>query len=544
MTFPRVNPLGWALFELLTSAQMNQLDTDHINAIDGVNGGEYVFQSGANGNGTLVWDFENVPLDGAVIGQFQIIQGQQPIGLYVTGDFSPVDSFGLAVDVDSLGSLTDNGRRDGFISAAYGKRANGVAGIGGQVDDSFGGSDSSGGDGIEGTGGRVVGGDQDGNGGIGVTGDGATTTSASLLSECGAGGVFRGGDGVDVALRIPGHGVVGFGGISSSAVGGAGGNFIGGQSLNDISGAGVIATGGDGDEAGEGGIFTGGVSALANPAFAGVFAIGGETTVGDTGGVGLVASGGEGQLRGGVAITAQAGSDAAGDNDNPGIVVFSVDSGDGVQIFMVSPTTEGGNAYYGRMVAGNYEGLRLESIDLTPIRPMVFLEPTALPTDAGEEGGVYFDSNSGRLAFFNGNAGADDVGLGTPVYEPIATVPSDKGAGLVGGDVPIIRAVLQRTGIGLISVVSSRSIEPFTIAITGGGNINLTVTFDSPLPSGNYVALCVNNQLLGTDSDRWTTGSAVATSVNFRLFAAGATTPEDLLASAWAISIVVYAPGE
>lgn len=41
MTFPRVNLLGWALFEELTSAQMNQLDIDHSNAVDGLNGGTY-----------------------------------------------------------------------------------------------------------------------------------------------------------------------------------------------------------------------------------------------------------------------------------------------------------------------------------------------------------------------------------------------------------------------------------------------------------------------------------------------------------------------
>lgn len=41
MTFARVNTLGWALFEELTSAQMNALDIDHSNAVDGLNGGTY-----------------------------------------------------------------------------------------------------------------------------------------------------------------------------------------------------------------------------------------------------------------------------------------------------------------------------------------------------------------------------------------------------------------------------------------------------------------------------------------------------------------------
>lgn len=34
MSFTRAKPLGWAFGEILTSAQMNALDTDHANAID------------------------------------------------------------------------------------------------------------------------------------------------------------------------------------------------------------------------------------------------------------------------------------------------------------------------------------------------------------------------------------------------------------------------------------------------------------------------------------------------------------------------------
>lgn len=41
MSFSRANPLGWALYEVLTSAQMNALDIDHSNAIDGAGGGSY-----------------------------------------------------------------------------------------------------------------------------------------------------------------------------------------------------------------------------------------------------------------------------------------------------------------------------------------------------------------------------------------------------------------------------------------------------------------------------------------------------------------------
>lgn len=41
MSFNRTKVSGWAFGEILTSAQMNSLDTDHANAIDGVGGGVY-----------------------------------------------------------------------------------------------------------------------------------------------------------------------------------------------------------------------------------------------------------------------------------------------------------------------------------------------------------------------------------------------------------------------------------------------------------------------------------------------------------------------
>ncbi len=50
MSFSRSNPLGWALYEVLTSAQMNALDIDHANAIDGADGGTYTPGSPLNIN--------------------------------------------------------------------------------------------------------------------------------------------------------------------------------------------------------------------------------------------------------------------------------------------------------------------------------------------------------------------------------------------------------------------------------------------------------------------------------------------------------------
>ncbi|MFA5052770.1 MAG: hypothetical protein WC565_01830 [Parcubacteria group bacterium] len=51
--FSRVNPLGWALFEELTSAQMNLLDLNASRAIDGTFGGTYNPSGPININGTL-----------------------------------------------------------------------------------------------------------------------------------------------------------------------------------------------------------------------------------------------------------------------------------------------------------------------------------------------------------------------------------------------------------------------------------------------------------------------------------------------------------
>jgi len=41
MTFVRANPASWALFELLTSTQMNLIDDNLTNALDGLGGGDY-----------------------------------------------------------------------------------------------------------------------------------------------------------------------------------------------------------------------------------------------------------------------------------------------------------------------------------------------------------------------------------------------------------------------------------------------------------------------------------------------------------------------
>jgi hypothetical protein len=72
MTFSRVKTLGWSVGEKLASADMNQLDEDHANAIDGKDGGDYTPTSPINitgshglGNvtvsGDMTWDASNYP---------------------------------------------------------------------------------------------------------------------------------------------------------------------------------------------------------------------------------------------------------------------------------------------------------------------------------------------------------------------------------------------------------------------------------------------------------------------------------------------------
>lgn len=61
MSFSRANPLGWALYEVLTSAQMNALDIDHANAIDGAAGGTYAPTSKIQFDGDVEWAGTRLP---------------------------------------------------------------------------------------------------------------------------------------------------------------------------------------------------------------------------------------------------------------------------------------------------------------------------------------------------------------------------------------------------------------------------------------------------------------------------------------------------
>lgn len=103
MTFARVNTLGWALYEPLTSSQMNALDLDHVDAIDKVGGdevhptGDHINVSHTSGYG-LRWKATYWPLLetrevlfwrplSSVIGMTHYAAGQNPIYYDLGADF-------------------------------------------------------------------------------------------------------------------------------------------------------------------------------------------------------------------------------------------------------------------------------------------------------------------------------------------------------------------------------------------------------------------------------------------------------------------------
>ena len=65
MTFSRVNPIGWADGERLTSDQMDQLDTNMTKAVDGAAGGTYAL--------TAPLAFTGKPLSARTLEPVQIV---------------------------------------------------------------------------------------------------------------------------------------------------------------------------------------------------------------------------------------------------------------------------------------------------------------------------------------------------------------------------------------------------------------------------------------------------------------------------------------
>jgi len=235
MTFGRVNALGWGLFELLTSGQMNALDINVTNALDGLGGGPY--------NPTAPIVLDAVASSGHALSIISAANG----GLHVQVDAGPVgqlidgtaDAVGLRV---AQGPISD--------SAVTPQNSVEVVGIG---NDDLGG--------VGGVAINAVGGATDGaTGGTAILATGGTTIAGGSSATVGGHGVEATGG---AAGLVGGHGVKGTGG---TAVGGGSGVFGKG------GGGDGVGVEGEGTGAGAGGYFDGGTGSGT-----GVVAFGGDT---------------------------------------------------------------------------------------------------------------------------------------------------------------------------------------------------------------------------------------------------------------------------
>ena len=242
MSFALVNPLGWAAFELLTSAQMNQLDQNMTLALDGGAGGVYT-PSGTmelDGSAIAAVGAPTVLLRPATSGAaLELRQTLGSAALKVSAP-SPVNNAGQpanAVQVTGVANTNGPGAWAMYV-------------IGGR-----GGSNGNGG-----YGGAFFGGSSDGNhdGGVGLVGiGGAPKAMGTFLSGAGVSGV---GTATGTASVRGGLGVYG-GGANGPAGGGPGGVFDAGPIASGVLGRGYgtsswVPTEGQG----AGGVFLGSTS--------------------------------------------------------------------------------------------------------------------------------------------------------------------------------------------------------------------------------------------------------------------------------------------
>jgi hypothetical protein len=127
--FTRVKPLGWAFLEILTSTQMNQLDTNASRAIDGLNGGVYTLAvmlelAGAGVKFSTVAEFEDAAVAFTGVGSVTVGSGtawtfNNPVlfnALATLNGSATVPSGqtltiadGASMQVDLAGAITNNG---------------------------------------------------------------------------------------------------------------------------------------------------------------------------------------------------------------------------------------------------------------------------------------------------------------------------------------------------------------------------------------------------------------------------------------------------
>lgn len=299
MTLVRANPAGWALFELLTSTQMNAVDSQLPYALDGNAGGTYTPTAELELDGTniagnvlhLTATGPNVdyPLlidvdDTNVIAGIKVLAyADAPAAEFFHGG-APLsiagNPTGMVTGIGHGNTGAGNGGRCASFSGGDASTANGGTGVIGNGGD--GGSSGNGGQGVQGTGGD---GDTGQRGGIGVWGIGGDELDgASIDTGSGAGILGWGGDGTANAAA---HGVVGIGGEATAASNyGHGGYFSATGEKAGLKGFNSYSTLGIGVE-GEGTLS--GVDGVGNTNGVGGRFVGGS---GGSGHAGLLVSGG------------------------------------------------------------------------------------------------------------------------------------------------------------------------------------------------------------------------------------------------------------
>lgn len=373
MTIPRANALGWAAFELLTSAQMNTVDIHTTEAVDGVAGGLYALQTvGGRGDGYITLDATlATATPGSSTGVLHLIRPEgvasNLASLLVTqDDVNSNNGIALGVFTYEGGTTTATGTHNALTASAAGT-GTGVEAVGGggtgtpgttggRAISAQGGPDieairSTGGLGgmaIDATGGAADAAESVAAG-QGIRAEGGASATAERRNGPGVdgfGGDYSGGDytGATPSPEDVGHGVVGTGGNANDTVFefeltlfsdtditmvGTGGLFIGGQgtAASVRGGIGVMGIGTDGGAngasrtGGSGGVFIGSGSLTGSGAI-GIYGVGGTLAAANVNVAG--ASGGSGaRLYGGAAETNVAEISAGdgvigtgGNNDN------------------------------------------------------------------------------------------------------------------------------------------------------------------------------------------------------------------------------------
>lgn len=241
MSFVRANLLGWAMFETLTSTQMNALDLDHSRAIDGHAGGTYNPSASitvnnaviVNSTGAAAANVTAITAIGKGTGHGVLSTGGANSGTGVRGTGGAPHGDGIygTATGDGVGVYGEGASANGFGVAGFGQGGvavgtygnAGVYGIGGNPNGS-----------------GVIG---EGNaGGSGVYGVGGVTNGVGVLGEGTGGGSGVKGTGGTTS----GIGVVGTGMAAGSGVYGTGGatNGVGVEGAGTASGAGIVGTGG------------------------------------------------------------------------------------------------------------------------------------------------------------------------------------------------------------------------------------------------------------------------------------------------------------